>query len=258
MQISERLLTLIVFTVAALSGCGGGGGGGGTPTPPVADEAVGGIWVGTDSTGLEIFALSTECGEMHWVIPVTGEQGFGSGSSNGTSVSFNYTYVAPLGFVLSDGSTSATCTATGTIQERQSLDVDVSCTTTEGNSFDNSARLAYSNLYDRDSSLATIAGNYDDFGLTLNVNGAGEIFEQDPGSGCVVNGQVSVIDARYNAYDIWIQYSNCQGDFAILNGARFDGLGTLDNTVNPEMAIAGLVGDVGGITYSVIYALPRL
>ena len=118
--------------------------------------------------------------------------------------------------------------------------------------------LAYSDLYDRDSGLATIAGNYDDFPLVLNVNGAGQIFEQDPASGCVVNGQVSIVDTHFNAYDVSITYSNCQGDFAILNGARFDGLGTLDNTVNPEEAIAGLVGNVGGVTFSVIFVLPRL
>jgi len=243
-----------------LAACGGGGGGGGgdNTQPPVVDEAVGGIWIGSDSTGLEIYALSTESGEIHWVIPSTGEQGFGSGSANGTSLTINYTYVAPLGYVLSDGSTSASCTATGTIRERQSMSATTNCTTALGNSFNNSATLSYSALYDRDSSLATIAGNYDDFGLVLNVNGAGEIFEQIPGTGCVVNGQVSIIDARYNAYDIWVSYSNCIGNDAVLNGARFEGLATLDNTDNPELAIAGLIGNVGGVGYSVIYVLSRL
>jgi hypothetical protein len=195
---------------------------------------------------------------MHWVIPETGEQGFGSGTVNGSNVTIDYTYVAPLGFTLADGSTSASCTATGTIQERQSLSVSTSCTTSLGGTFTNTGSLAYDDLYERDSSLAVIAGNWDDFGVVLTVSGNGEIFEQDPFTGCVVNGQVSIIDPQYNAYEVVITYSNCTGNFAIINGSTFSGLAILDNTVVPEQATFGLVGEVGGVTYSFVSTVLRM
>ena len=159
---------------------------------------------------------------------------------------------------MADGSTFATCSATGTIQERQALAVITNCTTSSGGTFNNSASLTYNPLYNRDSSLSVIAGNYNDFGLVLNVNANGVIFEQDPVSGCVVNGQVSIINSQFNAYDISITYSNCVGNFAVLNAATFTGLGILDNTVTPEQAIVGLTGAVGGVTFSVVLILPRI
>ena len=249
---------LLTWAAMAVLVCGCGGGGGGSAPPPPANQAIGGAWVGTDSSGLAIFALSTESGRVHWVAPDTGEQGFGTGSVNGTAVTINYTYVAPLGFTLADGSTSATCSATGTIQERQSLAVTVNCTTSLGGTFSNSASLTYDPLYDRDSSLSVIAGNYDDFGLVVNIDANGVIFEQDPFTGCVINGQVSIINSQFNAYDVSITYSNCVGNFAVLNGAIFTGLAILDNTVIPEQVIVALTGAVGGVTYSVVLTLPRI
>lgn len=259
----ERIGSVIIFliTFVGITSCGGGGGAAtppAPPPPPPADQAIGGAWVGTDSAGLEILALSTETGRVHWVVPATGEQGFGTASVNGSAVTINYTYVAPLGFTLDDGSTSATCSATGTIQERQSLAVTVNCTTSLGSTFSNSASLTYDSLYDRDSSLSVIAGNYDDFGLVLNVAANGVIFEQDPSTGCIINGQVSIINSQFNAYDVSITYSNCVGNFAVLNGATFTGLGILDNTVTPEQVTVGLTGAVGGVTYSIVFTMPRI
>jgi hypothetical protein len=253
---------IVLVSAALVTACGGGGGGSSppaTPTPtPTPDAAVGGAWIGTDGGGQTVFGLSTDDGRLHWVVPDTGEQGFGTVSSNGTTLSANYTYVAPFGFTLDDGSTFATCTATGTIQERQSISANISCTTGNGGNFANTATLAYDALYERDASLATLAGDYDDFGLVLSIDANGNIFEQDPFSGCVVTGQASVVDPNYNVYDGSVTYANCQGDAAVLNGSTFIGLGILDDTVVPETLVVGMVGDVVGVTYSVIYILPRL
>lgn len=251
----------MLFLASSITACGGGGGGGSGDSaapPPAADEAIGGIWVGTDSSGTEIVALSTESGRVHWVSAETGEQGFGTGSVDGSAVTFNYTYVAPLGASLSDGSSSANCVATGTIQERQSLTVTTNCTTDSGGSFSNSASMAYDSLYDRDSSLAIIAGNYDDAGLTFNIAGNGVIFEQDPDTACVLNGQVTIIDPQFNAYDMSVTLSSCQGEFSILNGAAFTGLATLDNTITPEVIVIAQTGTVEGIIVSAVIAMERL
>jgi hypothetical protein len=252
---------LFLLTIAACGGGGGGGpilGGSDASITPFPDQAFGGIWTGTDSNGLEILALTTETGRLHWVAQDTGEQGYGTGSVSALSATIDYTYVAPLGFTLADGSASASCRGGGTVEERVSLYVDAICTTASGSTFNNTATLAYDALYDRDSSLALIAGNYDDFGLVVNVSGDGVVFEQDPNTGCVVNGQISVIDAEFNAYDVSITYSNCLGNTAILNGATFTGLGTLDNSAAPETAVVGLTGDIQGVTYAVLYALSRI
>lgn len=222
------------------------------------DQAIGGIWVGTDSSGLEILALSTESGRLHWVAPQTEEQGFGTGSVSGFQITLDYTYVAPFGFVLADGSSSASCSASGTINEFTSISVSTTCDTSAGGTFSNSAFLNYDSLYERDSSLATIAGNYDDAGLTFNIAGNGVIFEQDPDTGCVTNGQVSIIDSQFNAYDILTTLSNCEGEFAVFNGATFTGLATLNNTVTPETVVFALTGDVQGVTVSAVSGLQRL
>ena len=256
----KKMIGIVCCSVLLnVTACGGGGIGALDLTPaPGQNASPGGIWVGTDSNGLEIYGLSTETGRHHWIAPQTEEQGFGTGVVISNDVIFNYTYVAPFGFVLTDGSSSATCSARGTIEERQSLSLSTTCNTSMGGTFTNSATLAYNDLYDRDSSLATIAGNYDDFGLVINVSGSGEVFEQDPASGCIVNGQISIINSAYNAYNVSITYSNCMGNLEILNGTTFIGLGTLDNTVVPETAVVGLTGDIQGVTYSVIYVLPRI
>lgn len=254
-----RMYGVFALSIISLAACGGGGGsGGGNSKPSVPNAAVGGAWVGTDSLGNEILALSTETGRVHWVIPATGEQGFGTGSTNGNDVVINYTYVAPIGYTLNDGSTSASCTATGTIRARQSLILSTQCNLSSGGSFTNSATLNFDSLYNLDSSLTMVSGNYDDFGLVLTVSANGEIFEQDPSSGCVVNGQVSVINPSYNAYDVTYSFSNCIGSYAFLNGSTFTGLGILDTTVAPQQVTVGVTGTVSGITYSIVFTLPKL
>lgn len=98
--------------------------------------------------------------------------------------------------------------------------------------------LTYNALYDRDSSLATIAGNFrEPNGTVVSVDASGNIFSQDATTGCVVNGKASIIDSRYNAYDIQYTFSSCIAELTVLNGVTFTGLGTLDNTAVPEQAV---------------------
>jgi len=220
--------------------------------PPPADEAFGGIWQGTDSNATAIIGLSTESGTVHF-INEDGQQGFGIGVVDGTAVTINYTLVAEFGQTLIDGSKSASCMATGTIRERQSLVLTTDCTTELGTDLTASALLTYNDLYDRDSSLVTIAGTYNDFGSILTIDSNGVLFEQNPLTGCVFNGQVSVIDGDFNAYDIVLDIAGCGIATDILNGSSFTGIATLDNTGNPEVLIAGLTGNVGGVTVAIVF-----
>jgi hypothetical protein len=118
--------------------------------------------------------------------------------------------------------------------------------------------LEYDALYDRDSSLATIAGNFKQAnGTVVSIDAAGNVFSQDATSGCVVNGKVSVIDSRYNAYRFEYTVSSCSGELDVMNGATFGGLGTLDNTVSPEQAVIGLTYQSNSKALGLIQVLQR-
>jgi hypothetical protein len=87
----------------------------------------------------------------------------------------------------------------------------------------------------------------------------GFIFKQDPVTGCVTNGQVSIIgNGAFNLYDVEFGFSNCTGQAANLNGSSFVGIGTLDNTVTPELLAIFATGDVAGILVSMVMIEDRL
>jgi hypothetical protein len=224
----------------------------------VTNVSPGGFWDGIDSKGRVVLAVVTETGRFHLI---TEDLSQGSGVlsvSNGNNLSGNFTLVTQLGYVFADGTTMADCSLTGTITERQNINATVNCVTTAGLQDQSTATLDYYNLYERDSSLATIAGNYQGVNAVLNVAGNGVIFSQDAVSGCVINGQVSIINSMYDVYDIEFAYSNCAGESAVFNGANFIGLALLDNTVNPEEVIVAATGTVAGVYISFVQSLPRL
>ncbi len=131
------------------------------------------------------------------------------------------------------------------------MSVTVNCTTTAGLQDQITVTpLDYVPIYERDSSLATIAGMYDDGFVVTNIAADGTIFAQDWFTGCVTNGQVSIINPNFNLYDFQFGYSNCTGQDAILNGSSFVGIGTLDNTSTPEVLIVAVTGDVAGTLVS--------
>lgn len=254
-----RTLVLALISSAFLSACGGSGGGkANVPPPPVQNVSPGGFWFGTDSDGDDIVAVVTETGRFHFITLVDGSQGSGVMSvSNGNNISGNFQLVTQIDWVFADGTTLADCTLSGTVTERQTMTVTANCTTTAGLANQSTATLGYDNTYDRNSSLATIAGNYQGESSVLNISGSGVMFAQDPIDGCVVNGQVNIINAAYGAYDFGFTFSNCQGESAILNGSSFTGIMFLDNTVNPEVLISIYTGEVGGFFFSFIQPLDR-
>ena len=88
---------------------------------------------------------------------------------------------------------------------------------------------AMDKLYSEPSSLAKLAGNWNDSGNTLTINADGTFFEQQ-GSGCVINGAYTIIDATHNLYAVSFEISNCASSLA---GIAFSGLGYLDDS-NPN------------------------
>ena len=84
-------------------------------------------------------------------------------------------------------------------------------------------------LYNEPSSLAKLAGNWNDAGNTLTINADGTFFEQQA-TGCVVSGAYSIIDATHNLYGVSLEVASCSSSIA---GIAFNGLGYLDDS-NPN------------------------
>ncbi len=260
---SRKSFALSVFISIAVSACGGGGGGssgGGTSGGgnPVVNASPGGIWSGTNTaTGLPVLGLVSENGLGHF-LQQDGVQYFGNVTTSGNNVTANYTGVVPYGSSFVDGSLSGTGTITGTIVERSSLSLQTSFKTAAGNSSSGTMNLTFNPLYNLDSSLATIAGNWRDPDTlaVINVNSNGVVFAQDNVSGCVVNGQIGIINSNYNAYTVSYTYSSCRGFYSSLNATTATGLGALDNSVSPNVFIIGVTNNVA--RYSFIGRYPKI
>jgi hypothetical protein len=242
----ERVSGLLIGSLGFLSACGGGGGGGSstasTPTP-VANVAVGGIWTGPDpTTGLQVLGIVSEAGELYFY-RADGASYFGSVASSGNNVSGSFQGVTAAGYIFPDGSSYGNGTISGTISARSSLNATYSFTTAFGTKTSATGTLNFSSLYNIASSLASIAGTYADNldGEVISINSDGSVFAQNPYSGCVTNGQVSIINANYNAYSVSITESNCVGGSAYLNGQTGNGLAALDTTISPYHLYFGVV-----------------
>ena len=266
-----------------LTACGGGGGGGGggnsTPTPPQ-NQSVGGIWKSqyTVTTGpntgdtINAEAIVTEQGDFFTAArnANTGcaSVGFGQGSvTNGSAVNatadwalVSWTTVAGItpNCVEPDGATYGTATITGSVTQRQSLTLTDTDTDSMSTAYPAvTATWTYDSLYALAPSYSTISGNYTDGSDTLTISGSGAIFEQDPTSGCVINGQVNIPNGSYNAYSFTITYASCTGADAGLNGVTATGLGYYDNTTNPNQIDVGWKATVNGQTAVLIGVFPK-
>ena len=217
----------IVFMLV-LAACGGGGvqgvdlsGPGSSPPNPTNP---GGIWFGTltspDLT-IAIEGVVTEDGEGRFVdengtqYVVTGIGG--SGEIRGIT----FDAYAQGGYQFLDGSTTATGNLTGTVVERSTFSGSFSFSTGESGTI----AMDYDPIYDRDSSLAKLSGSWDEGSGIMTVDPDGSFFEQDQ-FGCVYDGQVSIIDAMFNAYRLTMTVSNCD----LANG-NYDGLGVLADLI---------------------------
>ena len=113
----------------------------------------------------------------------------------------------------------------GTVSEGNTLDLTVDAagvSTTISTTFDAT--------YDRGSDLATIAAVYTTFDIfgdpsSFTIDAAGDITGQS-NSGCVLNGEVLIIDPLFNTYDVSLDVANCGG----LDG-MYAGLGTSQDDV---------------------------
>lgn len=231
---------VLIFSFSLLLvACGGGGGGAASSTA----QSMGGVWLGTASPvggggSIDMVGIISEAGELHFLSDV--EIDIGSVTTSGNTFSGNVT-------AYTTGST-ASGTVSGTFTPRSSF----SGTGVFGGTPTSNFAFTYDDSYERASSLALISGTYSDtdgaYTETYTIGSDGALTGSDT-DGCVFNGQVSIIDSRYNAYDITLTISNCIAT-TTLNGlaALGDDTGTNDllyvSAGNSTYAVIGLVNRI--------------
>jgi hypothetical protein len=184
-----------------------------------------------------------------------GAQLVGRLTTSGDELSANFVGYAPFDENFDDGSTIGVGSLSGNVEERSIISADITFTTSRGDVSHSTIALSYDALYERDSSLESIAGNYLDTerDIVVNVNNDGELFSQDPRSHCITNGTVSVIDPAFNLYRVRYTFSNCKGHDEDLNGTIAEGLATLDDTQSPEALIMGVEVAAAGHAFAGVF-----
>jgi hypothetical protein len=196
----------------------------------------------------------SESGHFHF-IQGDGAQLVGKLSTSGDELTANFVGYVPFGEKFDDGSTTGVGSLSGSLDERSGISADVDFTTSRGDVSQSTIELSYDPIYERDSSLESVAGNYLDTetNVVINVNDDGELFSQDPRSHCIINGTVSVLDPDFNLYEVEYTYSNCKGREKDLNGRVAEGLATLDDTRSPEALIMGVEVAAAGHAFAGVF-----
>jgi len=150
--------------------------------------------------------------------------------TNGNQVSGSGTLYAAPGAVLGNGSTiTALTVSAGTVTEGTALNFAL-----DAGGGTASVSMLFDNDYNRGSALATIEAVYQTFDIygdtssfIIDVSG---VISGNSTSGCVLSGQVTIIDSAFNAYDVALGLANCGGLDGMYNGLGIteDDLGTDD------------------------------
>ena len=193
-------------------------------------QSAGGIWALPAGATSSSFIIS-EDGEL---IVTDTAPAFGAGAvvvTNGNAVSGSYTLHTLQVTPSSPRVPEPECSIDGTVAERASLAVTVSCEDADGNVTERRLSFVFVPDYSRPSSLDDIAGNYT---LTFNqdtnslsISSTGEIFGMfhNGGTNCVVNGTAEIIDPRFAPLRFTFEFSNCTGAFDEFEGVTMSGLG---------------------------------
>ena len=220
-------ISLIVLSLSIISACGGGGSDSdpGVVNTDAETASIGGVWFGTitysDNSQESIAGIVSETGKARFETS-SGTQTSSNFAVTGRTFSGPFTGYAPDGQVfLSSGTQIVQGSLSGSFVPKSSVN---------GSSFvqgvaESTFTLSYDNIYERTSSLEKLADTYSsqngNYSLSVNVDDTGVVSGSDS-DGCVYSGSVSIIDSRYNAYDLAVTIANC-GPYS----GAYDGLATL-------------------------------
>lgn len=257
MNTRQVLLPLLAY--ALLPSCGGG-----SPTPaiqspppssqPPPAALKGGFWAGVltfenDQTSEIFVGLLTEDGRFRFLSAESfthfvGTQQVDAGHAVGSGLGYSDTGASWL-----DGSSVVPLSTDATLVERDNFTGIWSTSSGESGNFE----LFYDAEYERPSSLPLLEGvwtAYDENGnpdATFSIDDAGQ-FNGQNASGCTSVGSISIIDARYNLFDVNSTIANCSiaGDYS--------GLAALGDLVASNDA---MILTVGNTTRGIVLGLQR-
>ncbi|RLA23124.1 MAG: hypothetical protein DRQ63_12005 [Gammaproteobacteria bacterium] len=157
--------------------------------------------------------------------------------TNGTAVSGNGTlHALPLpGLTLGNGATVAALSiSAGTVSEGATRGFTVDAA---GGTATVAMTPDPDESYDRASALTTVAAVYASFDLfgdssSLVIDDMG-VISGASNELCVLSGQVSIIDATFNAYDVTLDLANCTGTRAGFDGT-YNGLGFTGDDIGTD------------------------
>lgn len=226
---------VVAIFSCVVSGCGNAGKAPTVTVTTAKQQPVAGVWKATDvSVGTDIqdidclitesFDFSCRLHEKNLEFDAAIR---GSLQVNGGQVSGSGTYYSAPRRTLADGTTVASLTISGgMVSEASRLDLTINAA---GISF--SPSLDYDVvLHNKPSTLAAVHGPYSEFDIfgdpasfAVDLNGA---ITTQSSTGCIGNGQVSIIQGEFNVYDIALDVSSCGS----LDGS-YTGLGTIGTRV---------------------------
>lgn len=271
---SMRYVFLCALLCACLTACGGKSNGPGQP-PPGGPQSPGGFWGDPGAGGGLVSFLIAENGDLQAQLRLDGAfwplLGAGTVSVTQNNVlSGSFELAGDIAPFPNQQGEDLGCSVSGTVLERQSLSVDVICADSNGVVYDETLAMMYEgSIYERDSSLDAIAGDYtftfipsgnflaisDDGTITGSYNN-GDVF-------CMVNGTAAIIDADYTLLDISWTMSSCI-DQPFLNidyeGVQVSGFAMeiVSPTGAPGSYLFILTGRVGGRVFSISVGYDRI
>ena len=217
----RKILFIITILSIVLTACGGGGGGGEGSSSPT-NQSIAGIWIGSFTSSIfhstyGITGIVTESGVARFAATSSLTQYSGVLKVSGNKFTSTVTGYFPSGSYAGMGDIAGTFTPKGIMNGTYSSTIDKG-----------TFSFAYSSLYERPSSLSAIAGTWTDYSSgdyeTITINSSGNI-TRPPISGCTTSGNISIIDSRYNAYQVSLTVNNCGSQ----NGS-YSGLAVLTDT----------------------------
>jgi hypothetical protein len=239
-----------------IAGCNGSTYGGMNNPMPTNASATG-IWGGTDSvTGLNVVGYVDSAGEAVF-IRSDGVQFAGTTQVSGDTLVAAVVGYTNFGTAFNDGSTYGLGTLNGAVASGSTLMLNLSFTTNGGTAETGSWSLTFSTLTNSGSSLSTISANYTDTasGSVISISGNGVMTGQNPANSCVVNGTITVINSSYDIYQVSLNYEDCTGSYAVLNGLTLTGLAVFDPNTSPTQMTISVAGASSGGKFGLILYL---
>jgi len=217
-----KLLILVpLFAAGLLTGCVSGGESGAAleeinasdssnnVVTPSLNDTPGGIWRGSVTTKTGTFpsiGLISESGDLRFITQGS-DQTSGTVTVSGNNFTANLRSYVPFGFFTFTPPVHGS--ATGSINKRSALSGNISLHDSAISTFS----FNYDSLYERDSSLSAISGNYSmsdgaGYTVTYSIDAAG-VFTGSDTRGCMVNGNIEILDKDFNMYKASVIVTNC-------------------------------------------------